>query len=337
MKLLILGGTVFLGHHLVRAALAAGHEVTTFNRGRQRTTPPQDVEHLIGDRDGQLNALRGKRWDAVIDTCGYVPRQIRASVILLADQVEHYTFISTCSVYRDTSVPGIDESYPVRTISEEEIRAAEAISPDHAITARSYGAAYGPLKALCAQAAEQYMPGRVLDVRPGLIVGPFDYSDRFTYWPTRIAAGGDVLAPGNPNAPMQFLDARDLAEWIVRMAEARQAGIYNAAGPDYPVTFETFLDTCRDVSGSDADFVWINDKFLLDAGLIPWTEVPLWIPGEEANRFFMAVSVEKALAAGVRVRPLAESIRDTMEWDCSRPSDVERRAGLSAYSGESHQ
>jgi 2'-hydroxyisoflavone reductase len=330
MKLLILGGTVFLGRHLVDAALAAKHEVTVFNRGRGIANLPEAVEHLIGDRQGQLDALRGRRWNVAIDTCGYVPKVVHTSAALLADHVEHYTFISTCSVYRDTSVQGIDESYPLRTLSQKEVGQAERIRPDDTIIVRAYGAAYGPLKALCERAAEECMPGRVLNVRPGLIVGPFDYSDRFTYWPTRVAAGGEVLAPGNPNAQLQFVDVRNLAEWIVRMAEARQSGTYNATGPDYVLTFQAFLEECRSVSRSDAHFSWINDRFLLEAGLTPWTEVPLWIPEDDAhNRFFLAVNGEKARAAGLRFRPLAETIRDTLEWDRSRPVSAERRAGLS--------
>jgi 2'-hydroxyisoflavone reductase len=250
MKLLILGGTVFLGRHLVQAALAAGHDVTVFNRGRHSANLRKDVEHLIGDRDGQLQALGGRHWDAVVDTCGYVPKMVRASAELLADHVEHYTFISTCSVYRDTSVPGIDERYPLRSISDEQLREAEQTKPEDTIIARSYGAAYGPLKALCEKSEEECMRGRVLNVRAGLIVGPFDYSD-FTYWPTRIAGGGEVLAPGSPDRQLQFIDVRDLAEWIVRMAEARQAGTYNATGPDYVLTFQAFLEACRAVSGSE--------------------------------------------------------------------------------------
>jgi 2'-hydroxyisoflavone reductase len=178
-------------------------------------------------------------------------------------------------------------------------------------------------------AAEECMRGRVLTVRAGLTVGPFDYSDRFTYWPTRIAAAGEVLAPGRPDNQLQFVDVRDLAAWILRIAEARQAGTYNATGPDYVLTFHTFLEQCRTVSRSDAQFVWINDRFLLDAGLTPWIETPLWIREESAhNRFFLAVNCGKAHAAGLRFRSLAETIRDTLAWDHSRPESTKRQAGL---------
>ena len=330
MKILILGGTVFLGRHLIDAALERGHEVTIFNRGRREAEIPAGVEKLKGDRDGRLEALGGRRWDAVFDTSGYVPRIVRASAALLSEAVEHYTFVSSGSVYRDTSVPGVDESYPVGTLTDEKLREVEAIRPvDGQIVARQYGEWYGPLKALCEQAAEETMPGRVLSVRAGLIVGPFDYSDRFTYWPRRVREGGEVLAPGSPERQVQFIDARDLSEWIVRMAEARRAGTYNATGPDYNLTMGGLLEECRRATRTDARFVWVDEKFLLEAGLAPWMEVPLWMPeDDETNRYFLSVSVARAIAAGLTFRPLAETIRDTLAWDAARPSDTERRAGL---------
>ena len=189
MNLLILGGTVFLGRHLVEAALARGHAVTLFNRGQHNPDLFPEVERLRGDRDGDLQALEGRRWDAVVDTCGYVPRVVRASAEMLAPNVDHYTFISSISVYADTSKPGIDEQAPVGTL-------------DDPTTEEVTGESYGPLKALCEQAAEAAMPGRVLNIRPGLIVGPHDPTDRFTYWVRRVAEGGEVLAPGNPHAPV---------------------------------------------------------------------------------------------------------------------------------------
>jgi 2'-hydroxyisoflavone reductase len=329
MKVLVLGGTAFVGRHLVHAALLGGHEETVFNRGRQEAEMPAQVERLRGDRGGQLEALRGRRWDVAVDTCGYVPSIVRASATVLADCVEHYTFISSCSVYRDTSVPGVDENYAIATITNEQLREAERVKPEGSIIANAYGAMYGPLKALCEQAAEECMPGRVLTVRAGLIVGPFDYTGRFTYWPRRVAEGGDVLAPGRPGRQLQFIDARDLAKWIVQMAGARRAGLYNATGPDYVLTMGRLLEECRTVTGSDARFVWIDDRFLLEAGLAPWAEVPLWIPEEdEHNRFFLAMNCEKALAAGLILRPLAETIRDTLEWDRARAPTTARRAGL---------
>ncbi|MBV9924911.1 MAG: epimerase [Acidobacteria bacterium] len=331
MKLLILGGTKFLGRYVVEEALARGHEVTLFNRGQLNPELFPEAEKLRGDRDGGLEALRGRRWDAAVDPSGYSPRVVRDSARLLADAVEQYTFVSSVSAYRDTSVPGVDEGYAVGTVTEERLREAEALKQSELTTAPFFWEIYGALKALCERAAEEEMPGRVLNVRAGLIVGPHDYSDRFTYWPRRVSEGGDVLAPGNPERQVQFIDVRDLAAWTLDMAEARRAGTYNATGPDYRLTMSRVLEVCKEVTGSGARFVWVDEKFLLDAGLGPWLEVPLWTPesGEDrVNRFFMSLSVEKAVAAGLKFRPLRETVRDTLEWDLGRPADTQRRAGL---------
>jgi 2'-hydroxyisoflavone reductase len=329
MKLLILGGTKFLGRHLVDAALARGHEVTLFNRGQLNPEMFPEVEKLRGDRDGGLDALKGRRWDAVVDPSGYSPRVVRDSARLLADAVEHYTFVSSQSVYKDTSVPGVDEDYPVCRLTDERLREAEALKQSELTTAPFFWEIYGALKALCERAAEGAMPGRVLNVRAGLIVGPHDYSDRFTYWSRRVAEGGDVLAPGGPERQIQFIDVLDLAEWILDMVEGRRAATFNATGPDYTLTFGRFLETCRSATGSDARFVWVDEKFLIDAGLQPWMEVPLWTPeSDDVNRHFMGVSVEKAVAAGLSFRPLAETVRHTLAWDLTRPADTQRRAGL---------
>jgi 2'-hydroxyisoflavone reductase len=331
MKLLILGGTKFLGHYVVEAALARGHEVTLFNRGQLNPELFPEVEKLRGDRDGGLDALKGGRWDAVVDPSGYSPRVVRDSARLLADAVEHYAFISSQSVYQDTRVPGVDEDYPVGTITDEQLREAEALPQSELTTAPFFWERYGALKALCERAAEEEMPGRVLHVRAGLIVGPHDYSDRFTYWPRRVAEGGEVLAPGDPERQVQLIDVRDLAGRTLEMAEARRAGTFNATGPDYRLTMGRVLETCRGATGSDARFVWVDEQFMLEAGLGPWVEVPLWIPlsgPDDVNRHFMGISVAKAIAAGLKFRPLSETVRDTLEWDLSRPADTQRRAGL---------
>jgi 2'-hydroxyisoflavone reductase len=325
MKILILGGPVFVGRYLIEAALARGHEVSVFNRGRHHAELYPEVEKLQGERDGGLAVLRGRRWDAVIDTCGYLPRVVRASAALLADAADQYTFISSVSVYTELA-PGMDETAPVGTLTDAELREAEAIEAGDRATGVTYGRLYGPLKAACEQAAEEEMRGRVLTVRPRLIVGPHDYSDRFTYWVHRVARGGDVLAPGRPGRQVQFIDVRDLADWIVRMIEASQVGTFNAKGPDFPLTMQRLLEECRAVSGSDARFVWVSESFLLESGVKPWTEVPLWIPEEYDQSTHIDFS--KALAAGLTFRPLAETIRDTLAWDNARPRDEERHAGL---------
>ena len=301
MKILILGGTIFLGRHIVEAALARGHEVTLFNRGT-RPLPWSGVEQLVGDRDidvaGGLEALDGRRWDAVVDTCGYVPRLVGAAASKLADSVGHYTFISSVSVYRELSRKGIDEGGELATMADP---ANEDVM-----------ASYGALKALSEQAAEAAMPGRCLHVRAGLIVGPFDETGRFGYWLRRIAEGGEVLAPGRPDRQVQFIDVRDLAQWIVAMAEARRAGVYNATGPALPLTMQDVLEACRSASRSDARFTWVDDAFLIDHEAAPFTNMPLWLPAE-ANGL-IEVDVSKAIGDGLRCRPLSTTIEDTKAW-----------------------
>lgn len=315
MKILVLGGTVFLGRHLVDAALARGHEVTLFNRGQHGVELYPELEKLRGDRDGDLSALVGRRWDAVIDPSGYVPRLVRASVELLAPNTDHYTFISSISVYGDTRTPGMDESVPVARMEDP---ANEEVQQH-----------YGALKALCEEAAEAVMPGRVLSVRAGLIVGPYDPTDRFTYWPRRVALGGDVLAPGRPDRFVQFIDARDLAGWTIRMVESGGAGAYNASGRHDTMTMTNLLETCVHVARNDARLVWIPDEFLKEHEAGPWMELPLWIPEDNAEMAgFLRCCSEKAISDGLTYRPLVETVRDTLAWDRGRPSDTEYRAGM---------
>ncbi|MGB9181819.1 MAG: SDR family oxidoreductase [Pyrinomonadaceae bacterium] len=328
MKILILGGTGFLGRHLAEAALARGHELTLFNRGVRAPELFPNVERLQGDRKGNLEALRGRSWDAVVDTSGYVPSDVQKSAELLADNVEHYTFISSQSVYANFEKPKIDESHPVQTLTDEQVREAEEIDPEGPTVAVSYREMYGGLKALCERAADEAMQGRALNVRAGLIVGPHDYADRFTYWVRRISQGGEVLAPGKPDNPVQVIDARDLAEWILRMAESRSTGTFNATGPDYQLTMGEMLNTCKAVTGSDARFEWVSSKFLEGASADGWEEVPLWFADEPILANFMSVDCSKAFAAGLTFRPLAETARDTFIWDSERSKDVELKVGL---------
>jgi 2'-hydroxyisoflavone reductase len=315
MRLLIIGGTVFLGRHLVESALRRGHELTLFNRGQHNPDLFSEVEKIHGDRDGGLAALGSRQWDAVIDTCGYLPRVVRASAEYLTGSVKHYTFISTISVYADPPKPGMKESAPVGKLADASV---EEIS----------GTTYGPLKALCEQAVETVLPGRSLIIRPGLIVGPHDPSDRFTYWPVRVARGGEVLAPCGPERQTQIIDVRDLADWTLEMVERKAAGIYNATGPANPLTLGSLLDTCREVSGSNASFTWVSDEFLLKNGVTPYTELPLWMPVEEAA--WEMVSIDKALEAGLKFRPLEQTVHDTLAWDRTRPMDEPRRNGLAS-------
>ena len=256
MRILTLGGTQFVGRHLTEAALARGHEVTLFHRGQHGADLYPQAEALRGDRDGGLGALRGRTWDVVLDTCGYVPRVVRQSAALLSKSVGHYVFVSSISIYRDFAVSGIDETYPMATMPDETVE-------------KVTGETYGPLKVLCERVVEEAFPGRSLVIRPGLIVGPHDKTGRFTYWPRRVAEGGDVLAPGRPDKRVQFIDARDLAEWMIRLIERAETGTFNAVSDDATWTMGRVLDACRAVSGSDARLVWVPDDFLLAQGLTP--------------------------------------------------------------------
>ena len=301
MKLLVLGGTKFLGRHVVEAALGRGDEVTMFNRGRLNPELFPEAERLRGDRDGGLDALRGGRWDAVVDTSGYVPRVVRASAELLAGSVGRYVFVSSISVYADFARP-IDEGSPVAGLADE---AVEEVT----------GETYGGLKALCERAVEEALPGRALHVRAGLIVGPYDPTGRFTYWPARVARGGEVLAPAPPERQVQFVDARDLAAWMLNMAEGGGAGVFNATGPDYTLTMGRFLDECEGVSRAGARFTWVDGEFLVERGVQGWSGLPLWIPpSAERFRHFTAVNCDRAVAAGLAFRPVAETVRDTLAW-----------------------
>lgn len=317
MRLLILGGTVFLGYAIAEEAVARGHEVTLFSRGKSAAGGPWSVRHLIGDRDGGLQALEQGTWDAVIDTSGYVPRIVKAGAELLADRIGHYTFISSISVYRDLSRPGAVEDDGVLELKEE---SSEDVSAD-----------YGALKARCEAVLAEQLPGRVLTIRPGLIVGPRDPTDRFTYWPSRIARGGEVLAPGPKAAPVQIIDVRDLAAWTLSMLEARRTGVFNAAGEPGRVTMEALLEECRSALNPSATLTWADEGFLADEGVGAWMELPLWLPARDKTASLtgmMQVNVDKALDAGLAFRSLEATIRDTVVWDSTRPDNTQRRAGL---------
>lgn len=325
MKILIIGGTVFLGRYLVEAAHERGHEVTLFNRGLHNAELFPEVEKIRGDRRANLDTLRGRRWDAVLDTCGYTPGAVTASARLLKDAAEHYTFISSISVYAKFPIQGYDESEAVGTITDEQAAEAESFETGDRATAVSYGEWYGPLKARCERVVEETFQGRSLIIRPGLIVGPHDYSDRFTYWPVRVARGGEVLAPGSPARHVRVIDVRDLAEWNIRLLEERRTGIFNASGAD-SLTMGQLLEDCKAVSRSDAALTWLSEEFLLAQAAGAWVELPLWIP-EERNGIFEARN-DKAIAAGLTFRPLSDTIRDTLAWAKTRPADVEMRAGM---------
>jgi 2'-hydroxyisoflavone reductase len=297
VKLLLLGGPRFLGRAVTDAALARGHELTYFNRGTTNPDLYPEVERLVGDRRDGSDALGGRSWDAVVDTSGYLPRDVRASAEALADS-GHYCFVSSVSVYADFAHP-IDEDSPVAELGER---------PDDEITEESYG----PLKALCEQAVRGVFGARASIVRPGLIVGPHDPTGRFTYWPHRIARGGEVLAPAPPDEPTQIIDVRDLGAWVVSLCERRVGGVFNATHPGAP--WGELVETCRSVAGTDATITWVDQSFLVEQGVGQWMELPLWIDdGDPEAAYFDRVGVARALAAGLAFRPLAETVRGALD------------------------
>lgn len=305
MRMLILGGTGFTGPHIVRAALARGHSVTLFNRGKTHPGLFPQLEHLAGDRDkGDLASLQGREFDVVVDTSGYVPAHVDATARLFGDKCKHYTMVSSISVYGafGARAATLDETAEVSVVDDDKVAAVDTI--------RASMPFYGALKARCEAAAEAAMPGRVACIRPGLIVGPGDNSDRFTWWPVRVDRGGEVLAPGEPDAPVQCIDARDLAEWIVHAFENQVVGVYNAVGFTGTVTMGDLLSGCKCATSAAVELTWASEQFLQEHDVGAWMEMPLWIPSERRSR----VVNTRAVNNGLRFRPLADTIRDTLQW-----------------------
>lgn len=271
-----------------------------FNRGETNAELFPEVEKLRGDRDGDLTALEGREWDAVVDTSGYVPRLVEASASLLAEAVGHYVFVSSVSVYDPPLMRGFDETARVIELEDPETE--------------SIGEAYGGLKALCERTVEGIFPGRSSHVRAGLIVGPHDPTDRFTYWPTRAGRGGEILAPGEPGRRWQFIDARDLGAWLVRLAEHRIPGVFNATGPLPATTAGEVLATCLRVASGEGRLTWVDDAFLVEHEVGAWIELPLWIPAGDDLANIQETDTSRALAAGLVFRPLEETVRDTLAW-----------------------
>ncbi len=297
----------------MEAAQRAGHDVTLFNRGRTQPELFPELTKLRGDRDGDLSALESGRWDAVIDTSGYTPSAVRASAETLSSRADHYTFISTISVYREPLVRGQDESAPLHEPPKDD---TADVGPD----------TYGPLKAGAEAALAHAFEGTTLIIRPGLIVGPHDPTDRFTYWPSRLARGGEVLAPGKPERQVQFIDVRDLADWCLELAEAGIGGVFNASGPKLRMSMAQMLQTIMKGVQGAAQLTWIPEDYLLDAGVQPWTGIPLWLP--ESLNALLEVSIQAALDHGLNFRPLADTAADTLAWDHSRGTSIVNAFGL---------
>lgn len=312
LKVLILGGTTFLGPHLTQELLKHGHKVTHFNRGTVHEFSFPEVETLHGVRCNDMKALEGRKWDAVIDTCGYLPKVVEASSKLLAKATRHYTFISTISVYSDFSQSHINEDSPLVTFNND--------YKNDEITEETYG----PYKVGCERVIKTYFPDNSLIIRPGIIVGPYDPTNRFTYWVRKISEGGDVLVPNVPNQKIQFIDVRDLVQWIVKMIEEQSVGTYNATGPKEILTFQQFINACSQFAKNKVNLVWVNEQRLLDRQI----SLPFWLPSKRNMMGIFEIDSRKAQYKGLSYRPLSETISDTIKWDCQR-KDRTLKAGLS--------
>jgi 2'-hydroxyisoflavone reductase len=322
LNILILGGTGFQGPQQVRYALSRGHKVTVFNRGKTHPGElPKEAEQLIGDRNGQLDALKGRKWDVVLDNPTTLPVWVRDAAEVLKGNVDRYVFISTISVYSDNSKPGMDESGPL----------AKYTGPDPmketlaTLRASNFGL-YGPLKVQSEAEAEKWFPGKTLIIRPGLIVGPGDETDRFTYWPVRVARGGEVMAPGEPSDTVQFIDARDLAEWTIRMVEQGATGIFNATGPKSPLAMSEMLNGIKKATKSDAKFTFVDADFLKAHNVRPWSDMPVWVAPRGEQTGFTKISVKKAVSQGLTYRSVGDTTQATLEWFRKQPA--ERQATL---------
>jgi 2'-hydroxyisoflavone reductase len=319
MRLLILGGTGFIGPYQVRYALERGHQVTIFNRGRQHMEWPGPVEELLGDRNtGDLKSLEGRDWDVCIDNPTTLPFWVRDAGRSLQGRIKNYVFISTISVYADDKMPA-DESAPVAAYTGTDPR-AETLDSFHA-----HAELYGPLKAESEKEAEKQFPGKATIIRPGLIVGPGDETDRFTYWPVRLSRGGEVLAPGDGSDPVQIIDARDLAEWTIRMAEARAVGTYNATGPAHPLTMRQMLTGIASAIHANPTIEWVSTDFLKAEKVEAWSDMPTWIPGRGDTAGFGRRSIKKAIANGLTFRPLSQTASDTLAWFKQEPAERQEK------------
>ncbi len=326
LRILILGGTGFIGPHQVRYALSRGHAITVFNRGRQKADWPGPVEELLGDRNtGDLKSLQGRNWDVCIDNPTTLPFWVRDAGLALHDQVKQYIFISTISAYADDKTAGADETAPVAKYTGQDAM-AETQETLHAHPAELYG----PLKAVSEHEAQKQFPGSATIVRPGLIAGPGDESDRFTYWPVRLSRGGEVLAPGDGSDPIQVIDVRDLAEWTIRLAESRTLGVFNATGPAKPMTMREMLATIASSLQVNPTITWVSSQFLEAQNIEAWSDMPVWVPAAGDSAGFGKRSIRRALKAGLTFRPLATTSVDTLAWFRQQPDarQAKLKAGL---------
>jgi 2'-hydroxyisoflavone reductase len=318
MNVLVVGGTGFLGGAVADAALEAGHRVAIFTRGQTvNRAVVAGFETIVGDRHHDLSALRGRSFDLVVDTCAFAPDAVASLLDALSSTIGRYALVSSASVYANFAKPGLTEQAPTSRATPEQLDLARTLPSERRSSAASYGTAYGPLKRECELVALDRLADRALILRSGLLVGAGDYTDRLTYWVRRVDQGGPVPAPGDPQRLVQLIDVRDAARFIVEGAEKGLGGVFNLTG--CPLPMSELLDSCRHVAGSDVRFVWFPDEAILAAGLEPWSEVPLWLPhSDEPFRHFLEIDTEKALAHGLRTRPLAETLENILAWDRTR-------------------
>src|SRR6266850_1419498 len=324
LRILILGGTGFTGPFQVKYALSRGHKVTVFNRGKTHPGElPKGAEQLIGDRNGNLDALKGRKWDVCIDNPTTLPVWVRDAAQILKGNIDRYVFISTISVFSDNSKPGMDENGPLA-----EYKGTDAMKETQATLGASRYGLYGPLKVLSEKEAEKWFPGKALVIRPGLIVGPGDETDRFTYWPVRLERGGEILAPGAPTDPVQFIDARDLAEWTIRMVEQGTTGTFNATGPKSRLTIGEMLEGIKKATKTESRFTWADADFLGAQKVRAWSDMPVWVPPRGRSAGFSEISIKKALDKGLTFRAIPDTTRATLDW--FRKQTPERQAKLKA-------
>ena len=315
MKILFIGGTKFVGRQMVEDAIKAGHEVTLFNRGKTNRDMFKGIEIIRGDRDGGLEVLGNRYWDVVIDSCGYYPRVVRQSAEYLKDKVGLYVFISTVSVYRDVRLTNIDESAELDMMEDETI---EEIT----------GKTYGPLKVLCEKEVLDVYGDKALIIRPGLIVGPHDTTDRFTYWVYRLLDKGEVICPDIEHQPVQFIDVRDLSEWVHKMVMANRNGIYNAVGPENTIFMYDLIKEIHAILKSEVKLIWVKDDFLCEEKVKPFMELPLWLSSEKKPYQIESVSSLKAIKEGLTFRSLETTVLDLKKWIATWPKDYHLQAGM---------
>jgi 2'-hydroxyisoflavone reductase len=327
MKVLVVGGTGFLGGAVALEAIAAGHDVSIFTRGNAQRELSPSVTMLTGDRHVDLSALQRSRFDLVVDTCAFTPSSVSLLLDALSPDIGRYALVSSSSVYSDCSMVGVDEEGTAPCATEDQLAIADSVPTAQRSDAMSYGQAYGPLKKSAEKVALERLGDRAFILRSGLLVGTGDYTDRLTYWIRRVDQGGRVVSPGDSSRCIQFIDVRDAAHFVIDGAKRGLAGVFNLTG--MPMSWATFLTDCQAVAQSDSELCWISDRELLAAGVVPWTELPLWIPAaHKPLRHFLEISTAKAFKSGLQVRPVAETLGDILASDRAR-REQPLRAGLS--------